>query len=407
MDLSKVYYFAFADDLALFSANLSLIEVTLAKLNSTLPEFGMSVNVAKTNWMPFFPVTSQYRVEEQARFSLRLDSRYLQCVDEFKYLGYIMNSFLSPTAHIVQKRDSMFAAARSMGFLLRNLRITNLRSIRIYFHSLVSSQLYGLECFNFKSDDYYRAAKLFVQSIFCIPDSFPINVVRSLLNLQVFESMLLNNRINFLERVLVSPNSILAKTLEYDQRVLSVHGTGFLHDLMSFLSTFFDVSHLEELSFDDLASLQDLRDQITIQQSDEFRVSFRQSSGLSFWSDIASDATMPLQFGEFLGTMEYEQARVVMLFLGDVMRFSLAASGSACPFCPVELHSVHLFTCPNCPFRNELPSWSSFLNFLHTSQWSLAISTLYLCLQIWVRRSHFFQSKLADRIDSFFQGTRE
>jgi hypothetical protein len=231
LNLSQVYFFTFADDLALFSANLSLIEVTLKRLNATLPQFGMSVNVAKTNWMPFFPTASRFRVEEPLRFSLRLNRRYLQCVDEFKYLRYIMNSFLSPKAHILQKRDSMFAAARSMGRLLRSLQITNLKSIRVYFHTLVASQLYGLECFNFHAEDFYRAAKLFVQSIFCLPDSFPINVVRSLLNLQVFESMLLNNRINFLARAFSPTDGLTGKVLEYDERVLRIHETGFSHDL--------------------------------------------------------------------------------------------------------------------------------------------------------------------------------
>jgi hypothetical protein len=244
-----------------------------------------------------------------------------------------MNSFLSPKAHILQKRDSMFAAARSMGRLLRNLQITNVKSIRVYFHTLVASQLYGLECFNFKSDDFYRAAKLFVQAIFCLPDSFPINVVRGLLNLQVFESMLLNNRINFLERAFSAADGLTGKVLEYDERVLRVHDVGFSHDLMDFLAEFYDVSHLEELSLRDLSSLQDLRDQITIQRSDEFRVSFRQSSGLSFWPDLSRNASMPLQFGEFLGSLEYEQARVVILFLGDVFRYSLSATSSVCPFC--------------------------------------------------------------------------
>jgi hypothetical protein len=184
----------------------------------------------------------------------------------------------------------------------------------------VASQLYGLECFNFKSEDFYRAAKLFVQAIFCLPDSFPINVVRGLLNLQVFESMLLNNRIDFLERAFSATDGLTGKVLEYDERVLRVHDVGFSHDLMDFLAEFFDVSHLEELSLRDSSSLQDLRDQITIQRSDEFRVSFRQSSGLSFWPDMSRDATMPLQFGEFLGGLEYEQARIVILFLGDVIR---------------------------------------------------------------------------------------
>jgi hypothetical protein len=71
LDLSKVYYFAFADDLALFSANLSRVERVLKKLNASLPEYGMSVNVAKTEWMPFFPVGSRYQVETPRHFSLR------------------------------------------------------------------------------------------------------------------------------------------------------------------------------------------------------------------------------------------------------------------------------------------------------------------------------------------------
>ncbi len=262
--------------------------------------------------------------------------------------------------------------------------------------------MYGLESFNFKADDFYRAAKLFVQAIFCLPDSYPINVVRSLLNLQVFEAMLLNNRINFLDRVFGNPNNVLGKALEYDQHVLRTHRTGFSHDLMDFLSSFFDVSHLEEVSIQDISSLQDLRDQIVLQRRDEYRVSFRQSSGLSFWPDISQNATMPLAFGEFLGSLDYEQARIVLLFLGDVFRFSLAATGSRCPFCPIELHAVHLFLCPNCPFRSELPQWSTFLQFLHAAEWMMAVTTLFLCFRRWHRGSNFFQAKLGERLDAFF-----
>jgi hypothetical protein len=147
--------------------------------------------------------------------------------------------------------------------------------------------------------------------------------------------------------------------------------------------------------------LQDLRDEIVVQRSDEFRVSFRQSSGLSFWPDISDDAIMPLQFGEFLGGLEYEQARIVLLLLGDVFRFSLATTSSRCPFCPIELHTVHLFSCPNCPFRSSLPTWSSFIDALRSSQWALSISVLYLCLREWIRGSNFFQSKVRERVNAF------
>jgi hypothetical protein len=162
--------------------------------------------------------------------------------------------------------ESWFHPFSCVGGLLRRLEITNVKSIRTYFHSLVSSQLYGLESFSFQVDDYYRAAKLFLQTIFCLPDSYPINIARSLLNLQIFESISLNSRIRFIQRAFLSPVSDLSmKALEYNQTVLMAHGTGFTHDLVSFLSTFFDVSDLDDLSVSDLSYLQDLRDQIVHQ----------------------------------------------------------------------------------------------------------------------------------------------
>jgi hypothetical protein len=229
-------------------------------------------------------------VEEPERFSLTLNKTSLECVDEFKYLGYTITSFLSSNVHLAQKRDAMFRAALSMGRLLRNLQITNLKSIRTYFYSFVSSQqLYGLECFNFKMDDFYRAAKIFPQTIFCLPDSFPINVARSLLRLQVFEATLLDCRIRFLERSFsFSSPTVTSKALEYDQEVLATFRVGFSHDLFSFLSVFFDADRLDELSLRDIEYLQDLRDQIVQVRGDEFCASFRRSSGLSFLVDLSA-----------------------------------------------------------------------------------------------------------------------
>ncbi len=405
VDPMKVYFFAFADDLALFSGNLTAVEVVLARLNRTLPDFGMSVNVKKTCWMPFLPTDTRCRVEEPDNFSMRLNTCELECVDEFKYLGFMITSFLDPKLHIVQKVEMMLNAARSMGRLIRSLQITNLSSIRTYFQSLISSQLYGLECFNFKMEDYYRAAKVFLQEIFCLPSSFPINVARSLLRLPVFDAVLLERRINFLERAFRPVHgsaSLTAKALEYDQEVLRGQRIGFSHDLFSFLSTFFDASRLDDMSISDIEYLQDLRDEIVHQRADEFRNSFRLSSGLNFFVDLSPDAVMPRQFGEFLGTLEFENARVVLICLGDVFRFSLAATNSRCPFCPIELHLFHLFRCPNSPFQVSLPSWSDFVQAFQVANWSGFILILFQCLLEWDRNSHFFHTRASKRIRSFF-----
>ncbi len=205
-------------------------------------------------------------------------------------------------------------------------------------------------------------------------------------------------RIRFLDRASSSQNSITLKALEYDQELLASQRVGFSHDLLTFLSTFFDATQLDDLSITDIEYLQDLRDQVVGIRNDEFFTSFRRSSGLSFLVDLNPSGLMPLQFGEFLGTLEYEEARIVLLFLGDVFRFSMAATSSRCPFCPVELHAVHLFTCP---FRQSLPTWQSALSSFHRSDWPGFVNLLFLCLQGWLLGTHFFQPRFAKRVSSY------
>jgi hypothetical protein len=174
-----------------------------------------------------------------------------------------------------------------------------------------------------------------------------------------------------------------------------------MSDLVLFLSIFFDVSDLEDLSLDDVSYLQDLRDQIVVQCYGEFRVSFRRTSGLNFIADLSENGMLPLQFGEYLGGLEYEQTRIILLVVGDVFRFSMAATGSECPFCPIQLHTSHLFLCPNCPFRGLLPSWQSVLEIFRRCDWGSFISMIFLCLQQWMRGTSFFESKMVDRVDKF------
>jgi hypothetical protein len=318
-DTEKVYFFAFADDLALVSCNLSLVESTLEALHQKLPEFGMQLNPNKTCWMPFLPTGTRYQVATPRKFRLKLAGVKLACVDEFSYLGFFVNSFLSPKVHLKKKRELLFNAAKAMGRLLRSLEITNLKSLRTYFITLVSSQQYGLELFSLDSDDYNRAAKVFLQTVFCLPDSFPLNVARNLLQLRHFELVAFDSRIRFIERLFsFGPDATMAKALRFDHDLRLTARSGFSHDLISFLSQFFDVSDLDSLTLDDYSYLQDLRDQLSIQCDDLFRSSFRRPSGLNFYADLSEDARIPSAFGEFMGGLDYEIARIIVLFMGDV-----------------------------------------------------------------------------------------
>jgi hypothetical protein len=195
---------------------------------------------------------------------------------------------------------------------------------------------------------------------------------------------------------------MMAKALRFDNEMRSVTRSGFSHDLFSFLSQFFDVSEVESLTLDDFTYLQDLRYQLLIQHDDVFRSSFRRSSGLNFYADLSDDVRIPSGlFGEFLGTLEYEIARIVILFMGDVFRYSLSVGSSRCPFCPVELHAQHLFLCQNCPFHRDLPVWSLVIQSFRVCDWATFVHLILSGFYIWQTHTNFFRPISKDRVSAF------
>jgi hypothetical protein len=401
IDVNSVYYFAFADDLAFTCGNLSRLESVLSALNATLPEYGMCMNEQKTVWMPFLP-TTKYHVEVPDPFCLRLGSTRLSCVDNFVYLGYSMNPFFGQNVHLRVKRNLLFSAARSCGKLLRRLEITNLKALRTYFLSMVSSQQYGLTFFAFSSSDYKRAAKVFLQERFLLPNSFPIDVAFFLLDLPDLEQVIFNARLNFLGRV--DHDSLTFKALQFDRSHLRHARSGFSHDLIQFMSPFFDLEEDEFPSFDDLEELQSLRDQLNYQLEDRRAVLFRGTEHLSFLHDLTVNDHFPRQFGEFLCDLPQEIVRIILVCLGDVFRFSLGVSSPRCPFCPINLHFRHLFECPNAPFRSQLLRWGDMVQIFNDSRWGDFVSSLFLTLSLWMSLTSFFNRRSCDRVRSFLDG---
>jgi hypothetical protein len=402
LDPEKVYYFVYADDLAFLSCNLSRVNDSLNRLHTILPDYGMSMNAAKTYWMPFFPTASRYRVDLPTPFGLQVDNTWIECVDRVPYLGFIMNIFLGNNDHISRKRELMFTAARCSGKLLRNLEITNLNSIRTFFFSLVASQQYGTSIMNFQNQDFMKAAKIFLSTIFCLPESFPYAAVAGILRLRGFELTSLQHLLAFIERGF-RDGSIIAKVLDFDQISLREAQVGLSHDLIQFLGQFFDVSDLSDLDIHDFSYLQNLRDQLVIQLENRHFLEFARSTGLNFWTSLAEDAFLPQGFCTHIGTLDLESARVVLLFLGDVFRFSLSATRSECPFCPSQLHASHLFLCPNPPFASELPSWSALITHFKTQDWKSFITMIFFVLRVWAKRTNFFSENAKRNINRYFE----
>jgi hypothetical protein len=243
-----------------------------------------------------------------------------------------MNSFFGGQNHVRARKDLLFSAARSCGRLFRKLEITNLKSLRTYFLSMVSSQQYGLIFFSFSAQEYRRAAKIFLQECFLLPNSFPIDVAFFLLDLPDLEQLTMDACVNFLSRL--DQNSLTFKAMQFDRSFLRNACSGFSHDLMQYMAPFFDLEEDEFPSYEDLEELQSLRDQMRYQLNDRRAVMFWATEHLSFLHDFSVHDHFPHEFGEFLGGLPHEVVRIVLLCLGDVFRFSLGASSPNCPFLP-------------------------------------------------------------------------
>ncbi len=110
---------------------------------------------------------------------------------------------------------------------------------------------------------------------------------------------------------------------------------------------------------------------------------------------------LPREFGIFLGDYDLEIVRIVLVYLGDVFRFSLATARSVCPFCPIELHAPHLFTCPNFPAPTRLPSWENLLRSFRSGNWQSFMDTLFFCLSIWCDHTLFFHDRASANIKTY------
>jgi hypothetical protein len=206
---SKIYYLIFADDLVLLSGDLVALERCTNELDSVLADVGMAINSKKCKWLAYLPlVLNLDAVLWPPSFSLFHGGTLIENVEDFRYLGFQTRFDLSDSLHIKNRLNLLSLSARLTGRLLRSLEITNFRSLRAYFYSLVGSQLYSLSVFTFSELEYERAIKQFLQECFNLPSSFPMAVSKFFLGIDDLILQSFRARTNFFRRILLGRNSV-------------------------------------------------------------------------------------------------------------------------------------------------------------------------------------------------------
>jgi hypothetical protein len=402
-DPRKVYYLIFADDLVLLSGDLEELERCTNSLDEALNDVGMKINSGKCKWLAYLPRNINFQsVIVPSCFEIHHAGVLIENVEEFKYLGFLTSFDLSHKRHVHGRIVLLSLAARLTGRLLRSLEITNFRSLRAYFYSLVGSQLYSLSVISFPELDYDRAVKIFLQECFNLPPSFPMTIAKFFVAVDDLMLQAFNARANFFQRVLQGANSDASLgAMNMDRGWLYREDLGWNADFRRFMGDSLDFSSIDFSSpsaVDEARS--DLRHALSVRRTQRFA-----SSSSAFVIQIFPDLTIPMSFYQHLSTLPHESVRIILIFFANMFQFTYFRSfNQNCPFCPGNLSSTHLFDCPG-SIRNPLCDWPQFISDFQTENFQRALDRLFLILQRWVMLTNRFQPSLAAHVEEYFVQT--
>jgi hypothetical protein len=402
VDPDKVYYIVFADDLVLISANLTRLEIETNNLDRELEVLGMKINADKTKWMMFLPV-APIMIPDQLQLRLRLGTQELELVPEFTYLGFTIDSYASLCPHVSRREKLLLTAAKFSGKLMRQLEVTNTRSLRAYFYSLVTSQLYGQAFAAISETIFIRAQKIFLQEAWNLPSSFPLNLATFILNGEDLEMIGLRARIRFL-RHLITGNRTKASlsAIIIDRSILMPLRTGWNHDTnVMFPST---RQEMESIDLTDPRAVRLMYARLARRLAEKKRA-ITASSSHHHMLDLFPTLSIPRAFGDILGQLPFESVRLFVLYIGNMTRFTyLKRRKTICEWCKTEMYAKHFFECKQYEaLGDEHVPWSDFVQMFLRNEWWEGVSSVICRMAGWARRSTIFRAGFRDQIDEIYQ----
>lgn len=394
-----VYYLVFADDLVLLSGNLRKLELVSNELVQVLSPLGMQVNAGKTKWLAFLPervsdVIIHYLPQ------LKFQGTYLENVETFRYLGFDMEWDLSKKQHQMRREELQSLASKCMGRLMKRLEVTNFRSLRSYYMTLVRSQLYSLTFSVFSEDEYERAQKLFVQNAFSLPPSFPIHLSCFLLDLPSFHISVFDARSKFISRLARTGSIASLAAMALDREELFPLSDGWNHEFTNLLQQLVDLSDVDFLN---PAEVGELRGKLVAGVMTR-RIQKFQGSSASIVLEFFPEGRMPHSFSTFLGNLPFESVRILLVFMANLFPYTyFRCTKKACPFCSGQISSKHFFSCPHTP--PPYNDWSLLVSKFEEGDFWGAIDRIFLTLQRWASICQKFSPGFDEKLSEYFQST--
>ncbi len=387
LDPDTVYYIIFADDVTFFGMNLSKLSLVVSEFKRECVPCDLEVNSGKTKWMAFVPPGVSRASVTSQDWQFRVDGELIEQVDEFPYLGFRLDTGLTNAPHVTMIRERLFKAARATGQIMRDLKCSSLISLRRYFLSLVSSQLYGLIFVDLTSINYELAVGVFFRTALGLADSFPSAVAMSMLGIRPIIVFQQEQRMKYLLRVELKVNSVTFGCLVHDRCVLFPLNVGLNAHLGNVL-----VSIDAHKTLDYRVHYSEILRAVEGRALGELRSNLFVASGRAFWNELAPTGHFDHDLRSVLSSLPFEQLRVCILFLSDTLRWSTHLNLKFCHDCSCPFTVEHFFTCSK-PFLTGR-GWPIFISLCASKAWADLIECIFDTLQKWATGSDLFSPDL-------------
>lgn len=386
IDPMRVYYIAFADDLALFSLDLKALGRVATEFKVTSVKYDLHVSDEKTKWVAFLPPVEAEGFElRKEDLRLVMDGKEVELVEEFHYLGYRLDCNLTDVAHEDLINGRYLRAARAVGKLMKDMRCTNPVTLRKFFLSLVFSQFYGVIFVSGQRLEFARGVGIFIKTSLGLPDSFPSVVAMAILGVKDLSMFVFEQRSKFFLKVEGKTDSPAFAALMLDRCTLFPAGHG-LNSLYGDVLVQNDVLR----TMDYRAHFQGMPAGLQARLAGSHAAAMLGSDGRLFWDEAFPTCFLPEGLKIVIGNLTGECARTFVLFLSDMLRWTAVKTvRKPCQSCKSQFTTGHFLSC-NRFFLSGL-EYRTFLSLAKAEAWENLVNFIFDVLHRWVTDTDLFK----------------
>lgn len=341
----------YADDLVVFGLSREELQVRFDLVSQYFVEFGLSINVNKSEVLTFLPV--RYPVRLCSQFSrIKFGQSVLPEVSKVKYLGFWFTADGKLDYHVAVCAQKAKVASLELVRLLRKLECNNLVLAANLYRAFVQSQFYGVPLLSPISltKELKRSAVYFFTSLVGLPRTTAIDFCFAI---SLFDDPMLlqiSQRVKLWERVRAyEEESAVLDAFRFDRLELMPRGRGWFAYLNFVFSILLANDNARTAgpvnSWDYLALFHTTKDELLAR------------SKMSNLRNIFVKPTCALVIEVFNGCIprdfwaafeEFGVAAirpVLMLFTGSARWSGFGMERRICPSCSASLYGLHFLTC--------------------------------------------------------------